>query len=133
MTSGSIMAAGSAAPKESATPSTVVPPRLRWTRAAGRERVFAGMSRLVDAGVTLALDAVEQMELGKVVATFDLERRRVNRRGQRGFALFDKRGNLAIELCQVKATAEDEQQEHAGGRAPRTKPLKRAAQSSNRR
>src|SRR3984893_9417448 len=101
--------------------------------AAGRERVFAGMSRLVDAGVTLALDAVEQMELGKVVATFDLERRRVNRRGQRGFALFDKRGNLAIELCQVKATAEDEQQEHAGGRAPRTKPFKRAAQPSNRR
>src|ERR1700738_4840897 len=90
------------------------------------------MSRLVDAGVTLALDAVEQMELGKVVATFDLERRRVNRRGQRGFALFDKRGNLAIELCQVKAAAEDEQQKYACGRAPRTKQLKRAAHPSTR-
>ena len=101
--------------------------------AAGYQRVFAGMGRLGDAGVAKPLDTVEQMKLGEVVAAFDLERRGVNGRGQGGFALHDQRGNLAIELGQVKSASEEQQQDDARGRASRTEPLERAAQSSSRR
>ena len=78
--------------------------------AAGYQCVFAGMDRVDDAGVTKPLDTVEQMKLSEIFAAFDFERRGVNGRGQRGFALLDQRRDFTIEVGQVEPASEQQQQ-----------------------
>ena len=79
-----------------------------------RTRVLAWSIRGRHLRVAQLREPVEQATMVEVVAGANRKRRGEDRGGQRSATLFDQRGNLAVQLCDIKSDGEKREQESAG-------------------
>ncbi len=78
-------------------------------------RVLTGCAGERHLRVAQLRQAIEQSAAIEVVTGANRKGRRKNRGGERGAALLDQRGDLAVELRKVKSDRKEHQQESAGG------------------
>ena len=79
-----------------------------------RTRVFARSIRGRHLRIAQLREPVEQAAVVEVVAGANRKRRGEDRGSQRGATLLDQRGNLAVQLRDIKSDGEEREQESAG-------------------
>ncbi len=79
-----------------------------------RTRVFAWSIRGRHLRIAQLREPIEQAAMVEVVAGANRKRRGEDRGSQRGATLLDQRGNLAVQLRDIKSDGEEHKQESAG-------------------